>query len=111
MTATVQSAAAATGNCAARRSAVMAPPRPFISQLIYSAFYFSSYGVVFPALFVANVVPGLGAVADGLTDGTYAACEAVRSGKARRAAEQDAATEPDRQRGKQESVEALAGVS
>jgi hypothetical protein len=89
----------------------MAPPRPFISQLVYSAFYFSSYGVVFPALFVANVVPGLGAVADGLTDGTYAACEAVRNRKARRAAEKGAAAEPDRQRVEQEGLEALAGVS
>jgi hypothetical protein len=66
---------------------------------------------VFPVLFVANVVPGLGAVADGLTDGTYAACDAVRNSKARRAARKVAAHDPDRQRVEQEREEALTGVS
>src|SRR5262245_43114015 len=89
----------------------VSPPRPFISQLVYSTFYFTSYCFVFPALFVANVVPGLGAVADGLTDGTYAACDAVRNGKVRRAAEKNAANDPDRQRVEQDGMEALAGVS
>src|SRR5262245_28134829 len=92
-------------------TAVMAPPpRSFLSQLVYSTFYFTSYGVVFLALFVANVVPGLGAVAEGLTDGTYAACEAVRNSKARRTAEKDTANGSDRRQVEQEE-EALAGVS
>jgi len=110
MTGTVQYAAGAAGHCAVKR-ATAAPPRPFLSQFVYSSFYFASYAVVFPALFAANIVPGLGAMADGLTDGTYAACDAVRNSKARRAARKVAAHDPDRQRVEQEAEEALAGVS
>src|SRR5262249_33826876 len=73
MTGTVRNAEGAAGNCAVKR-ATAAPPRPFVSQFVYSTFYFTSYAAVFPALFAANIVPGLGAVADGLTDGTCAAC-------------------------------------
>ena len=110
MTATVENAAGTARDRAVKGRPVTPPPRPFFSQFIYSTFYFTSYGVVFPALFVASAVPGLGALADGLTDGTYAACEAVRDGKARRAAK-DAAQDPDRQQVAQERVEALAAVS
>ena len=41
----------------------------FVSRFVLcSTCYFASYGVVFPTLFVANVVPGLGTIAYGLTD-------------------------------------------
>jgi hypothetical protein len=89
----------------------MPPPRPFVSQIAYSAFYLSSYCVVFPALFVANAVPGLAALAEGLTDGTYAACEAVRDGKARRAAKKATADDRNRRQVGQTGVAGLAPVS
>jgi hypothetical protein len=111
MTDTAENAVGAARDHAAKGRTAMPRPRPFVSQFVYSTFYFSSYCVVFPALFVANAVPGFGALADGLTDGTYAACEAVRDGKARRAAKKVAAHDPDRQQVEQKGVEGLAAVS
>src|SRR5215471_17907975 len=44
-----------------------------ISRFVYSTFYYTSYGIVFPTVFVLNVVPGLGPVARGVADGARAA--------------------------------------
>jgi hypothetical protein len=79
----------------------------FISRCLYSTFYYTSYGVVFPTLFVANVVPGMGAVARGLADGATAAREAVYERKATRLARAAAARDPDKARVRQEGVETL----
>ena len=46
--------------------------RGLVSRFVYSTCYYTSYGVVFPTMFVAGVVPGMGPVA-------RAASEAVRS--------------------------------
>jgi hypothetical protein len=86
----------------------------FVSRFVYSTFYFASYGVVFPTLFVASTVPGLGQVASGLVEGANAASEAVKERKAKRArwkaertAKKAAAHDPDRQEVAQEGVEAV----
>ena len=85
-----------------------------VSRFTYSLFYFTSYGVVFPTLFVASTVPGLGQVAAGLVEGANAAGEAVKERKAKRAerraerAERKAARhDPDEQEVAQEGVEAV----
>ena len=89
----------------------------FVSRFVYSTFYFASYGVVFPTLFVASTVPGLGQVASGLVEGANAASEAVKERKAKharrnaeRTAKQAAAHDPDRQRVSQKGVEAMASA-
>jgi hypothetical protein len=89
----------------------------FISRFTYSLFYFTSYGVVFPTMFVASTVPGLGQVAAGLVEGANAASDAVNKRKAKqaqrraeRAVRKAAKHDPDRQRVKQEGVECLAGA-
>jgi hypothetical protein len=49
----------------------------FVSRLIYMTCYTCSYGVVFPAVFIARSVPTNNAVAHGLVDGAKAAIDAV----------------------------------
>jgi hypothetical protein len=95
----------------------MPKTRRFLGRFLYSAFYFTSYGLVFPTLFVANVVPGLGSMADGIVEGANAANNAINERKARRAkrreeraAKKAAAHDPDEQRVTQEGVECLAGA-
>jgi hypothetical protein len=92
MTATTGNVVDADCDSAMKGRTAILPPRPFVSQIVYSTFYFASYGIVFPALLVANVVPGLGAIGDGLADGTFAACDAVRQRKGRRASKNGAAS-------------------
>jgi len=53
----------------------------FVARAVYSTCYYGSYGVVFPTLFVAGVVPGLGPVADGLVDGAREAVAAISNRK------------------------------
>ena len=53
--------------------------RGLVSRYVYSAFYYTSYGVVFPTMFVAGFVPGMGPIARGIADGARAASEAARS--------------------------------
>src|SRR6516162_5750743 len=77
------------------QSAIPATGR-FISRFVYSTCYFASYGVVFPTLFVANVVPGMGSVANGLIDGANAASDVVHEMKAKRAAKKADAHDPEK---------------
>ena len=77
---------------------------------MYSTFYFASYGVVFPTLFVTNVVPGLGPIATGLTDGAVAACDVVGDMKARRAAKKAARNDPEMNQVTDEGVDAFASA-
>jgi hypothetical protein len=80
----------------------------FISRFVYSTFYFASYGVVFPTMFVAHVVPGLGPIADGLTDGANAANDVIQEMKTKRAAKKAEAAEAADVT--DEGIEAMAGV-
>jgi hypothetical protein len=89
----------------------------FVSRLVYSTFYFASYGVVFPTLFVASTVPGLGQAACGMVDGANAASEAVKERKAQRAerkavraAKEPAAHHPDAQGIAQERADAMSST-
>jgi hypothetical protein len=49
----------------------------FVSRLTYTTCYAVSYGVVFPALFVARAVPKDNAIVNGLVDGARAARDAI----------------------------------
>jgi hypothetical protein len=61
------------GTAAAIVQSAIPKKRNFISRAVYSAFYHGSYCVVFPTVFMAGVVPGMGPVKDGLIDGAVAA--------------------------------------
>ena len=83
----------------------------FISRFVYSTCYFASYGVVFPTLFVANVVPGLGAIGHGLSDGAAAASDVIEDMRAKRAAKKAACmTDAECREVNEEGVEACAWV-
>jgi hypothetical protein len=79
-----------------------------ISRFVYSTFYYTSYGIVFPTVFVLNVVPGLGPVARGVADGARAAGDAIEERKARRHAKNVAANNLDDTITMQRGVESLA---
>jgi hypothetical protein len=49
----------------------------FMSRLVYTTCYTVSYGVVFPAMFVAQVIPRNNAAVQGFVDGTRAAIDKV----------------------------------
>jgi hypothetical protein len=82
-----------------------------ISRFVYSTFYYTSYGIVFPTVFVLNVVPGLGPVARGLADGANAANAAIEERKARRNTRKIAAKDLDEAITMQRGVESLAAAS
>ena len=91
------------------KNAVPAAGR-FVSRFVYSTFYFASYGLTFPTLFVANVVPGMGSIADGLTDGARAACDVIDDIKSKRAAQKASASDPESGEVASNAVETLANV-
>jgi hypothetical protein len=62
------------------REAVPAVGR-FVSRVVYSSCYYVSFGVVFPTMLVANIVPGGDVLASGLLDGASAAKSAVAGRK------------------------------
>jgi hypothetical protein len=113
----MENAAQAIEDSAVKLGEAMPKTRRFLGRFLYSAFYFTSYGVVFPTLFVANVVPGLGSIGDGLVEGANAANDAINERKARRAkrreeraANEAAGHDPDKHRVTQEGLEALDGA-
>lgn len=66
-----------TGDAVARaREAAPAVGR-FVSRVVYSSCYYVSFGVVFPTMLVANIVPGGDVLASGLLDGASAARSAI----------------------------------
>src|SRR5579859_4788193 len=65
------------GGALARAKQALPATGEYISSFVYSSFYYLSYGVVFPTLLVTNFIPGLGCVADGLTDGAAAANDVI----------------------------------
>ena len=73
-------------DAAAKVQSTLPAAGKFVSRFVYSTCYFAAYGVVFPTMFVANVIPGMTSVADGLTDGAGAALDVVNEMKAKRAA-------------------------
>lgn len=62
------------------REAVPAVGR-FVSRVVYSSSYYLSFGVVFPTMLVANIVPGGEVLASGLVDGASAARSAIAGRK------------------------------
>jgi hypothetical protein len=61
------------------------PPNaePLLSRVAYDCGYYLAYGIVFPPLFVVNIVPGGAALVSGFVDGAAAARDyvhGVRSG-------------------------------
>lgn len=93
-------------DAAARVQKALPATGEFVSRFVYSSCYFVSYGVVFPAMFVANVVPGGGPIASGLLDGANAANDYVREMRAQSAERKAAANEDSAI--VEEGVEALA---
>lgn len=61
-----------------------------VSRAVYATCYYASYGVVFPTVFVASLLPLNNAVGYGLVDGAAAAKEAVCAMRARRKAQREA---------------------
>lgn len=75
-----------TSDAVARaREAVPAVGR-FVSKVVYSSSYYVSFGVVFPTMLVANIVPGGEALATGLMDGAASAMSAIANRKEKSAA-------------------------
>jgi hypothetical protein len=66
------------GDAAAQAKQALPAAGQFVSRLVYSSCYYVSYGLVFPTLFLANVIPGGGPVAAGLSDGASAAKDFVK---------------------------------
>jgi hypothetical protein len=58
-------------------SGALASAGNFVSRTIYTASYAVSYGVVFPVMMVARVVPSDNVLVHGLADGAQAARERV----------------------------------
>jgi hypothetical protein len=54
----------------------------FLARVVYRASYAVSFGVVYPAVLLANAVPRTNAVVHGLIDGAQAAMGAVQDKKA-----------------------------
>jgi len=78
-----------------------------VSRFVYSSCYFVSYGVVFPLLFLANVIPGGGPIAAGLCDGASAAGDFVKELQAQNTAQQKAVHDPDGAALAQQGLDAL----
>ena len=66
------------GDAAAKAKQALPAAGQFVSRLVYSSCYYVSYGVVFPTLFLANVIPGGSPIAAGLSDGANAAKDFVK---------------------------------
>ena len=62
-----------------------------VSRAVYATCYYVSYGVVFPTVFVASLLPLNNAFGYGLADGASAAKEAVAAMRSRRQARREAA--------------------
>ncbi len=58
----------------------------FVAKVVYTTCYSISYGVVFPAAWIAKSVPSDNAVVNGLSEGARAAIDAVDEMKSRRTA-------------------------
>jgi hypothetical protein len=46
---------------------------PFLSRIAYDSGYYLSYGVVFPTVFLVQIIPGARVLASGFVDGAAAA--------------------------------------
>jgi hypothetical protein len=77
-------------DAATRETCAMPASRCIVSRFIYATSYYTSYGVVFPALFVAHAIPGLSSIGNGLSEGAASARDAVLELKARRTAKKAA---------------------
>jgi len=73
----VQAAKDGAADARAKASEMVPAVGLFLSRLTYTTSYAISYGVVFPALFVARAIPKENAFVHGLIDGAAAARDAV----------------------------------
>jgi len=97
-------------DAAAKVQQVLPATSEFVSRFVYSSCYFISYGVVFPTLFLAHVIPGGAPVALGLTDGASAACDGVKELRARKAAQSRSGDGQESATLAEEGLEALDSV-
>jgi hypothetical protein len=79
-----------TSDALARAKQALPATGESISRFVYSSFYYLSYGVVFPTLFVTSYLPGCGTIADGLVDGAVAANDVIVDMKEKAAARKTA---------------------
>ena len=73
----VQAAKDGAADARAKANEIMPSVGLFFSRLTYTTSYAISYGVVFPALFVARAIPKENAIVHGFIDGSAAARDAV----------------------------------
>ena len=73
----VQAAKDGAADARAKANEIMPSVGLFFSRLTYTTSYAISYGVVFPALFVARAIPRENALVHGFLDGGAAARDAV----------------------------------
>jgi hypothetical protein len=66
-------------DAAAEREPLLPAARQLLSRFSYNAGYCISYGVVFPTLFLVNLVPGASTLASGFVEGALAANNYVQS--------------------------------
>ncbi|MDR3639564.1 MAG: hypothetical protein P4L84_37530 [Isosphaeraceae bacterium] len=91
----VQAAKDGAADARAKANEVMPAVGLFFSRLTYTTSYALSYGVVFPALFLARAIPKENAIVHGLIDGGAAARDAVAAlGKANETPVAEAAPQP-----------------
>jgi hypothetical protein len=74
------------GDAVAKVRQVVPATTQAVSKVVYSGFYYTAYGIVFPTMFVTTFVPGMGPIAAGLEDGARAASDVLHEMKERRAA-------------------------
>ena len=85
-----------TSDALARAKQALPATGESISRFVYSSFYYLSYGVVFPTLFVTSYLPGCGTIAGGLVDGAVAANDVIVGMKEKAAAGKTAKAEGQR---------------
>ncbi len=82
----------------------------FVSRLVYTTCYATAYGVVFPTVLLARSVPANNAAAQGLIDGTAAACQKVE-GLCEKAPENGRPASAHRSSGRSETKPSVSTVS
>jgi hypothetical protein len=82
MDAAVEAAKGGTDRVRATVAELVPAAGRFLSRAVYRTSYAVSFGVVFPAMMIANAIPKSNAVVHGLVDGALAARDAVQDQKA-----------------------------
>jgi hypothetical protein len=79
MSQAVQAARDGAADAQTRVAEMMPAVSGFVSRLVYTTSYAVSFGVVFPTLFVVQVIPKDNALVYGLVDGARAARDALNN--------------------------------